>query len=232
MRRILKPLGEIIMKRASNERPETAGKAGRRHLPRPLPNGSNGANGHVVGPPVRAGVPPEPPPPPPPGAEERDGAGRFVPGCKAGPGNPYARRCAELRRAFLDAATPERVRALADRLFEQAMSGDAVAAKLVLSYSVGRPAEVVNPDRLDLDEFRQLCESPNVQEYLQACNRIVPILAVVLAGKRLAVDEEGFLRLAKDRLAMLEKQLHGSRGGLDDVLLGDDLDDDLDKDDG
>src|SRR5262249_18588101 len=59
---------------------------------------------------------------------------------------------AALRQALLDAATPERMRALAERLFQLAESGDVTAAKLLLSYLIGRPAIAADPDRLDVEE--------------------------------------------------------------------------------
>ncbi len=72
----------------------------------------------------------------------RDARGRFTTGNPGGPGNPYARRVAELRSALLDAVTPEDVAALARALLAQAKGGDVAAARLVLSYAVGRPPAV------------------------------------------------------------------------------------------
>ena len=83
--------------------------------PSPSPNGANG--------------------------DGRDRRGRFALGNPGGPGNPYARRVAELRAALLNAVTPEDVAELARALLTQAKAGDVAAARLVLSYAVGRPAE-------------------------------------------------------------------------------------------
>src|SRR6516162_8761190 len=50
------------------------------------------------------------------GAGGRDAQGRFAPGNAGGPGNPFARRTAELRREFLAEATGEDLRAVCRRL--------------------------------------------------------------------------------------------------------------------
>ena len=72
----------------------------------------------------------------------RDTAGRFAPGWKGGPGNPYARRVGELRRALLDAVTAEDLAAVIKALVVKAKDGDVQAARLVLSYAVGPPPEL------------------------------------------------------------------------------------------
>jgi hypothetical protein len=82
----------------------------------------------------------------------RDAAGRFVKGNAGGTGNPFARRVARLRSALLDAVTEGDLQAVARRLVLQAKNGDVAAAKLLLLYTVGRPAESVEPDRLDAEE--------------------------------------------------------------------------------
>jgi hypothetical protein len=89
-----------------------------------------------------------------------DQRGRFTQGNKAACGNPHARRMARLRSAFLDSLPVERIGELAGKLMELALAGDVAAAKLVLSYALGRPVEVVNPDRLDLDEIALLLKKP------------------------------------------------------------------------
>lgn len=74
----------------------------------------------------------------------RDSAGRFTVGNSGGPGNPYARRVAALRSALLDSVTEEDLRGIARSLVEQAQGGDLAAAKLLLSYVVGRPPSEVD----------------------------------------------------------------------------------------
>lgn len=82
----------------------------------------------------------------------RDAHGRFLPGNRAGRGNPFARRAAALRTAFYDEACEEDLRAIARRLLDAAKRGDWVAAKLVLFWTLGRPGEAIDPDRLVVRE--------------------------------------------------------------------------------
>jgi hypothetical protein len=71
---------------------------------------------------------------------------------------------AALRGVFLDVVSADAMRRLAGKLLEQALAGDTAAAKLVLEHALGRPAEAVNPDALDLDEVRLLLRLPHKTE--------------------------------------------------------------------
>ena len=84
---------------------------------------------------------------------QRDANGRFAIGNDGGPGNPFARQTAALHSAFLQRATPQDMKAIADKLIEQAKAGNVVAAKLVLQYTIGKPAPAVQPDKLDAEEW-------------------------------------------------------------------------------
>src|SRR6266851_9311801 len=92
--------------------------------------------------------------PSPAPAEGRDARGRFAQGNRGGPGNPFARQVAGLRQAFLDSATPEDLAVIAQALLDKAKNGDVAAAKLVLAYLLGKPQAVVDPDRLDVEEWQ------------------------------------------------------------------------------
>jgi hypothetical protein len=105
---------------------------------------------------------------------ERDAGGRFVPGNKGGPGNPFARRVAALRKAFFEAVDEGKIRRLAEALYEKAVGGDVAAAALLLKYLLGRPAEAVDPDRLDLEEFRLIEAMPTKYEVMRAMIDSVP----------------------------------------------------------
>ena len=83
----------------------------------------------------------------------RDAMGRFAPGNQGGPGNPFGRLMGMLRCALVRRIKAEQVEAIADVLIEKAKAGDVAAAKLVLSYGIGKPTEAVNPDTLDLAEW-------------------------------------------------------------------------------
>jgi hypothetical protein len=74
---------------------------------------------------------------------------------------------AKLRSVLLDAVTEKDLQAVAGALIQQAKSGDTIAAKLLLSYVVGRPDVAVSPDRLELDELAIYREWPSVSECLE-----------------------------------------------------------------
>ena len=65
---------------------------------------------------------------------QREENGQFRKGNRGGPGNPFARQVAQLRKAALEAVSADDVRDIINALKEKAKSGD-VAAKLLLSYS-------------------------------------------------------------------------------------------------
>ena len=48
--------------------------------------------------------------------DARDERGRFVAGNRGGPGNPFARKVAALRRALIDSVTPQDIQEVAGRL--------------------------------------------------------------------------------------------------------------------
>ena len=83
----------------------------------------------------------------------RNDSGRFAPGNRGGPGNPYARRVAQLRSTMLATVTDDDIRAIVAKLVEQAKSGDLAASKLVLDRCLGRELEPVDPDLVDVHEW-------------------------------------------------------------------------------
>src|SRR5205807_7236579 len=88
----------------------------------------------------------------------RDGKGRFARGNKGGPGNPFNRRVAALRQLLFERVSDDALAAIVDKLVLMAQERDVAAARLVLSYTVGKPTEAVDPDRLDVQEFNLFCE--------------------------------------------------------------------------
>lgn len=79
----------------------------------------------------------------------RDERGRFVRGCPPGPGNPLAQRVARLRAALLSAVGAEDIRAVVQALLQQAKGGDVGAAKVLLSWCLGKPVELDLLTRLE-----------------------------------------------------------------------------------
>jgi hypothetical protein len=162
-------------------------------LPSPSPNGANGAH-HLDAPPStnrdngthHAGAPPSTngdngaghaaaETPSTNGDNGRDVRGRFAKGNTGGPGNPFARQMARLRRAFCKMVTEEDIQAVARQLLEQAKAGDVAAARLALSYTIGKPAEAVNPDTLDLDEWEIFRRSPVALDDLRGIVEGIPV---------------------------------------------------------
>jgi hypothetical protein len=95
----------------------------------------------------------------PPLAEEgpqRTADGRFAPGNLGGPGNPHARRSAQIQRLFQSTATDEDILEIAREMREAAKKGDRQAAKIYLQYACGKPRPAPDPDAVDLHEF-ELC---------------------------------------------------------------------------
>jgi hypothetical protein len=84
---------------------------------------------------------------------ERDARGRFARGNAGGPGNPFGRRQAHLREVLLRSATDENVDRLANTVMEKAFAGDMAAARMLLLYWIGKPKEVAEPDRVDVEEW-------------------------------------------------------------------------------
>jgi hypothetical protein len=86
----------------------------------------------------------------------REPGGQFAKGNKGGPGNPFARQVAALRKAILDNLTVEDIGAIVNKLKDMAIAGDLAAAKLLFAYAIGKPQPAVEPDHLDVEEWEKL----------------------------------------------------------------------------
>jgi hypothetical protein len=118
----------------------------------------------------------------PTSSEGRDPAtGRFAKGWRGGPGNPFGRQVAAYRRAFLDAVGEDGIKQLAAKLHARALAGDVDAAKVVLSYTLGKPDAAASPDRVDLAEWQLLREAPDESQVLAARKRLDPGFAFAIA---------------------------------------------------
>ena len=89
-----------------------------------------------------------------------DARGRFAPGNPGGPGNPFARRVAELRKVLLQAVSEEDLRVVAEQLVVKAKMGDLAATKLLFQYVLGKPAATVDPDAVDVEEVALYRRAP------------------------------------------------------------------------
>src|SRR5437763_233291 len=83
---------------------------------------------------------PDAPQQPQPG---RDSNGKFARGNKGGPGNPFNRQVAALRQALLRVVTAQDIEDIALKLRQSALEGDTAAARLLWSYTLGKPAPTV-----------------------------------------------------------------------------------------
>jgi hypothetical protein len=90
----------------------------------------------------------------------RDARGRFTAGNAGGPGNPFARRVAELRKVLLETVTDDELRNVAGQLMVKAKLGDLAAIKLLFQYVLGKPAATVDPDALDVQEVEMFRRAP------------------------------------------------------------------------
>ena len=111
------------------------------------------------------------------GDNGRNAQGRFTEGNPGGPGNPFARQVAALRRMILDAVTEDDLKAVVAALVERAKAGDIAAARELLTRLVGKPAVGINPDRLDVDEElleRELHQATpsDLERLLWNCDRL------------------------------------------------------------
>jgi hypothetical protein len=83
----------------------------------------------------------------------RDKNGRFAKGNPGGPGNPFSRQLAHMRQVLLECVSEEDLRDIVAQVVQKAKQGDLAAARLVLSYAVGKPQPAAEPDRLDVQEI-------------------------------------------------------------------------------
>lgn len=80
------------------------------------------------------------------GNNGRSPNGRFTSGNQGGPGNPYARRVADLRKKFLSCVTDDDLSDVVQSLVLRAKDGDLGATKLLLQYTLGRPRDIDETD--------------------------------------------------------------------------------------
>ncbi len=89
------------------------------------------------------------------GTHGRKPNGQFAKGNPGGPGNPYARHVARLRASLIEAVGDDGLKDIVQGMVTAAKGGDVAAAKLLLSYLLGKPADSVEPDYVEIHE-RQL----------------------------------------------------------------------------
>jgi hypothetical protein len=105
----------------------------------PLPNGTNGD-----------------------GRDHR--TGRFLKGCKGGPGNPDGKRAQAWRQEFLRTVTPAHVRAVARTLVRLAVAGEPWAVRVLLNRCLGRPCETLHLEVKQQGNLRRVEELLGILE--------------------------------------------------------------------
>src|SRR5205814_8043003 len=110
-------------------------------------------------------------------ASGRDANGRFPKGNQLGTGNPFARLVAGLRQRLVNRVPPADLDEVVDNLVLLAKGGDLGAIKLLLGYLVGKPAEVVNPDTIELEQWRARAQGPTRDDMEAVLARVPPALA-------------------------------------------------------
>jgi hypothetical protein len=150
---------------------------------------------------------PQTAPSPDPGTG-RDAAGRFTAGNKYGPGNPFARQTAQLRKALLEVVTPEEMRQVAFTLLLRAKTGNLTAIKLLFQYVLGKPAEGVDPDRLEVEEWRLAQESKvNVADMHDTVQHMPAETAnVIVRHAWPCAAEANYVRVVEDELDAMDRE--------------------------
>ena len=135
--------------------------------------------------------------------------GRFAKNNPGGPGNPFARQVAALRSALLARVSAEDIQAVAEQLLRQAREGNVAAARLLLSYAVGKPAPAVDPDTLDQQEWEQYRRLPDPTPEMAAAPQRLG-LPVALTYMRAALpkiaEAQGDMMLQGIRAQEFEEQ--------------------------
>jgi hypothetical protein len=132
-------------------------------------------NGRVTSSGPQANARPGPDAQPQAAENGRDTHGRFGKGNAGGPGNPFARQVAALRCALLAAVSEKDMEEVTQTLARQAKEGNVAAAKLLLSYSLGKPAPTVDPDTLDQQEWEGYRRLPDAGPELASIQQRMPL---------------------------------------------------------
>jgi hypothetical protein len=105
-----------------------------------------------------------------------------------------------LRWAAVTAVPKEKLRAIFVKMSDLALEGKVSAAKFVAAYLIGKPQPARDPDRSDVEEWRQFKEeAPMMRELMQHGKTPDPILPLTCArGLRFATtrDQCGMLEAA------------------------------------
>ena len=96
-------------------------------------------------------------------------SGQFLPGNRAGKGNPNLLRVKAMREALQEAASPEKLKKVLEAMAQKALEGDVQAGRLVLEFSVGKPRRQEAGDTIQID----LPNIENVSDIAVASGRVI-----------------------------------------------------------
>jgi hypothetical protein len=128
--------------------------------------------------------------------------GRFLRGNPGGSGNPYCRKLARLKHAFMDAFTDELMGQFVRDLARLAGKGDMEAARLLLAYGLGPPPPATDPDGVDVDEIMRLKQVRREStleagtQFLDAGTAVVALRALIKSGLRRSLADGTLSKLA------------------------------------
>jgi hypothetical protein len=125
--------------------------------------------------------PPDPTEGGPAARDGREANGRFAKNNLGGPGNPFARQTAALRKQLLEAVTPQDMQDICTMLILRAKGGSVPHLKLLFSYVIGKPTEAVNPDTLDRQEMEQYRQELGMEDLVLSVGRALsPVFACIV----------------------------------------------------
>jgi hypothetical protein len=127
---------------------------------------------------------------------------------------------------------------IARKMISRATSGDVAAARLVLSYVIGKPAAVPNPDRMDVEELQnvhaerelfmelpKLSMTPQIEMSLEAVRSTRPVATRTYCNRMLQglkeMDEADKERQRQMAMAEAARSTNGFNGQKDDEPLPD-----------
>jgi hypothetical protein len=103
---------------------------------------------------------------------------------RSAPVNPCARKVAALRAAFLDAVSEQDVREMTYLIVFNAKAGSLDWLKFLFRYAIGAPRHAVDPDTLNVQEFKamqeavvsaevveKVCKTPPLNVTLEVCRQ-------------------------------------------------------------
>src|SRR6185436_2836902 len=139
---------------------------------------------------------------------QRDARGRFARGNKGGPGNPFGRQVAHLREVLLRSGTDENVERLANMIMEKAFAGDLAAARLLLLYWIGKPKEVAEPDRVDVEEWELATEHVVTTDVARETFASMPITVGIAGLSGMAMVHEKLFAEGLHEPVKFQQRLH------------------------